>query len=85
MTGAGTYERFPPFCTLSAGPVFRRAGGGGCLPTEYVRSRTKGGEKAGESFFRERKIPRNLCGKVPGNFLGGSRFSYLEKIDEISL
>ena len=46
MTGAGTYERFPPFCTLSAGPVFRRAGGG-CLPTEYVRSRTKGGEKAG--------------------------------------
>ena len=47
MTGAGTYERFPPFCTLSAGPVFRRAGGGGCLPTEYVRSRTKGGEKAG--------------------------------------
>ena len=26
MTGAGTYERFPPFCTLSAGPVFRRAG-----------------------------------------------------------
>ena len=26
MAGAGTYERFPPFCTLSAGPVFRRAG-----------------------------------------------------------
>lgn len=45
MTGAGTYERFPPFAPFPRDPFFGGRGVG-CLPTEYVRSRTKGGEKA---------------------------------------